>query len=323
MVNYSVNDKMFWQDVGDKSKYIRRYEGNPLIDLENSEFWHVYNSAIVIKDGKYIGVFRCDDESGKPDLFMGYSKDGIKWVIEKESIVFKNRDGSLFTYPYAYDPRVAEIDGVYYIIFCADIQGPSIYIAETVDFKNFKMLPSGFLPFNRNGALFPEKISGKYIMLSRPHPCGTAYGNIWISESEDLIHWGNHKLVMKNFYLGDNYWEKVKIGAGPIPIKTKEGWILIYHGVQSTCNGLNYSVGVALLELNDPSKVLKRAGRYLLTAEKDYEKTGFTPNVCFPCSALCNSKGQVTIYYGVADTNMAIAFTTVDKLLEFVDKYNR
>ena len=160
-------------------------------------------------------------------------------------------------------------------------------------------------------------------MLSRPHPCGTAYGNIWISESEDLIHWGNHKLVMKNFYLGDNYWEKVKIGAGPIPIKTKDGWILIYHGVQSTCNGLNYSVGVALLDLNDPSKVLKRAGRYLLTAEKDYEKTGFTPNVCFPCSALCNSKGQVTIYYGVADTNMAIAFTTVDKLLEFVDKYNR
>ena len=117
---------------------------------------------------------------------------------------------------------------------------------------------------------------------------------------------------MKNFYLGDNYWEKVKIGAGPIPIKTKDGWILIYHGVQSTCNGLNYSVGVALLDLNDPSKVLKRAGRYLLTAEKDYEKTGFTPNVCFPCSALCNSKGQVTIYYGVADTNMAIAFTTTN-----------
>lgn len=323
MVDYGVNDKMFWQDTSDKSKYIWRYENNPIIDLENSEFWHVYNSAVVIKDGKYTGVFRCEEKNGRPDLFMGYSNDGVNWDIETERIVMYNEDGSVFTYPYAYDPRVVGIDGVYYIIFCADIQGPDIYIAKTTDFKRFDMIPTGFLPFNRNGSLFPEKIDGKYYMLSRPDPSGTSYGNIWISESEDLVHWGNHKLVMKNFYLGDNFWERIKIGAGPIPIKTERGWILIYHGVQATCNGLNYSIGVALLDLNDPSKVLKRADRYVLTAEKDYERCGFTPNVCFPCSALCNSKGQVTIYYGVADTNMAIAFTTVDKLLEFVDKYNK
>lgn len=323
MVDYSVNDTMFWQDTKAKDKYIWKYDKNPLIDIEESGFWHVFNSAVILKDGQYIGVFRCEDRCGKPDLFMGYSRDGIKWDIETTAITFYNVDGSIFTYPYAYDPRVVEIDGVYYIIFCADIQGPSIYIAKTTDFKRFEMIPTGFLPFNRNGALFPEKIDGKYLMLSRPHPCGTSYGNIWISESDDLIHWGNHKLVMKNFHLGDNFWEKVKIGAGPIPIKTEKGWLLIYHGVQSTCNGLTYSIGVALLDLHDPSKVLKRADRYLLCADQPYECMGFTPNVCFPCSALCDTKGRITIYYGIADTNMAVAFTTVDKLLEFVEKYNR
>ena len=161
-------------------------------------------------------------------------------------------------------------------------------------------------------------------MLSRPSDSGhTSFGNIYISESYDLIHWGNHKLLMKNFHLGDNFWERIKIGAGPAPIKTDKGWLLIYHGVQATCNGLNYSIGVALLDLNDPTKVIKRADRYLLTAEKDYERIGFTSNVCFPCSAIVDKKGNIAIYYGVADTNMAIAFTTIDKLLEFVDKYNR
>jgi beta-1,4-mannooligosaccharide/beta-1,4-mannosyl-N-acetylglucosamine phosphorylase len=184
------------------------------------------------------------------------------------------------------------------------------------------MLPNNFLPFNRNGVLFPEKVNGKYLMLSRPSDTGnTPFGNIYLSESPDLLYWGNHKLLMKNFH-ANNYWERIKIGAGPAPIKTDEGWILIYHGVQATCNGFTYSMGVALLDLEDPSKVLYRGNRYLLTPEKDYERTGFTDNVCFPTAALVDDEGHVSIYYGVADTNMAIACTTVDKLLEFVKKFD-
>lgn len=126
---------------------------------------------------------------------------------------------------------------------------------------------------------------------------------------------------MGNFH-NECYWERIKIGVGPTPIKTEEGWLLIYHGVQSTCNGYTYSMGVAWLDLENPSIVKYRANRYLLAPEENYEITGFIPNCIFPCSALTDSNGRINIYYGVADTNMAVAHTTVDKLLAFVKKYN-
>lgn len=322
---YKMNDGMLWEENplgADDDSYIWRYSGNPLFDLKKrKDFWHIFNSATVIVDGKYIGVFRCEDKTGRPDLFLATSEDGVNWDIETTPIVLHNPDGSIFTYPYAYDPRLVKLEDAYYVTFCADIEGPSIYTAKTTDFKHFEMLPNTFLPFNRNGVLFPEKVNGKYLMLNRP--CADKTGHIYLSESPDLLYWGNHKLLMKAFH-NENYWERIKIGSGPAPIKTDEGWILIYHGVQETCNGLTYSFGVAVLDLDDPSKVKYRGSRYLLTPEVgyDYETIGFTPNVVFPCTALADSQGRVAIYYGAADTNMAIAFTTVDKLLEFAKKYN-
>lgn len=322
---YKVNDGMFWEEnPQNNDSPIWRYSGNPLFDISNDEhFWHICNSATIMLDGKYIGVFRCEDKTGNPDLYLGRSEDGVHWTLETTPIVFHKRDGSRFEYPYAYDPRLIKIEDAYYVVFCADIEGPSIYTAKTHDFKYFEMIPNNFLPFNRNGVLFPEKVNGMYLMLSRPSDDGnTPFGNIYLSESPDMLYWGNHKLLMKNFHTGYNYWERVKIGAGPAPIKTDEGWILIYHGVQKTCNAMTYSFGVAVLDLDDPSKVKYRADRYLLTPEEIYERVGFTDNVCFPCAALVDSQGKVTIYYGVADTNMAIAFTTVDKLIDFAKKYN-
>ena len=320
---YKENDGMIWEDAPNKDSYIWRYSKNPLFNIKNSEyFWHICNRAVVMVGGSYVGVFRCENKSGTPDLYVGKSENGVDWDLQTNPIVFYNADGSVFEKPYCYDPRLIKIDGVYYVVFCADIEGPSIYIAKTVDFKRFETIPTGFLPFNRNGVLFPEKINGQYVMLNRPSDSvNTPFGNIYISYSSDLVYWGNHKLLMKNFH-NQAYWERIKIGAGPTPIKTEEGWIIIYHGVQATCNGFTYSMGVALLDLYDPSKVIARANRYLLSPEEIYEVTGFTPNCIFPCSAITDSNGKIAIYYGVADTNMAIAFTTVDKLLEFVKKYN-
>ena len=320
---YKENDNMIWENAPDENCYIWRYSKNPLFDLKKLDhFWHICNSATVMVGGKYVGVFRCENASGTPDLYVGKSDDGANWELQTKPIVFYNKDGSVFEKPYCYDPRLIRIEGVYYVVFCADIEGPSIYIAKTTDFSYFEMIPTGFLPFNRNGVLFPEKINGQYAMLNRPSDSGnTPFGNIYISYSNDLVYWGNHKLVMKNFHR-EAYWERIKIGAGPTPIKTDEGWLLIYHGVQATCNGFTYSVGVALLDLDDPSKVKYRANRYLFSPEEVYEVTGFTPNCIFPCSALVDSKGRVAIYYGSADTNMAIAFTTVEKLLGFVKKFN-
>jgi beta-1,4-mannooligosaccharide/beta-1,4-mannosyl-N-acetylglucosamine phosphorylase len=318
-------ENMFWQKPENEKEYIWRFGGNPLFDIEKSNFWHICNSAVTVKDNKYVGVFRVEEKTGRPMLVYGESADGINWNLEKQEIDLIKEDGTkLVTIrEYCYDPRITKIGNDYYVVFCADIEGPSIYIAKTQDFHTYKVLPMGFLPFNRNGVLFPEKINGNYCMLSRPSDSGnTPFGHIYLSESKDLIYWGKHRLVSKNFDAGYNFWERIKIGAGPAPIKTEEGWLLIYHGVQATCNCWTYSMGVMLLDLNNPAKVLYKAKRYLLTPEKIYERVGFTNNVCFPCAALCDLKGHITIYYGVADTNIAVAFTTVSKLLEFVKKYN-
>ena len=321
---YKANDGMFWlPNPNNDGAPIWRYEGNPLFDMRKyyDKYWHIYNSAAIMVDGKYVGVFRCDKASGKPDLNMAYSDDGIHWTIDDENIQFFNPDGTRFEYPYAYDPRLTKIEDTYYVVFCSEIDGPCIYIAQTKDFKYFEMIPGCFLPLNRNGTLFPEKINGKYVMLSRPFGGGTLGGHIFISDSPDMHYWGNHKLLMRKGYKGA-YWEQDKIGAGPAPIKTDEGWVLIYHGVQHSCNGLIYNVGVAVLDLDDPSKVKYRANRFLMTPTELYETTGFVPNVLFPCAALADSQGRVTIYYGAADTTLGIAFTTVDNLIEFAKKHN-
>lgn len=319
-----MKKSFFWVKPSNDEDYIWRYEKNPIIDLSKIDYWHVFNSAIVYEDGIYHCLFRVETKDGCPRLVAGKSLDGLNFEFG-QPVDFKNPDGSAFVYSYAYDPRLVKINGRIFAIFCADtFGGPSTYIAETKDYINYTVLPCGFLPYNRNGVLVPEIIDGKYFMLNRPCSMGmTDSGEIFISESEDLIHWGNHKRLIRKFEEKyKNFWERIKIGAGPAPIKTKEGWLLIYHGVQGTCNGWTYSIGVALLDLKDPTKLLAKGSRYLMTPETIYERTGFCPNVLFPCTALNDEEGHITIYYGAADTNIGIAFTTVDKLLAWVKKYN-
>jgi beta-1,4-mannooligosaccharide/beta-1,4-mannosyl-N-acetylglucosamine phosphorylase len=215
---------------------------------------------------------------------------------------------------------LVKIEDAYYITWCDDMRGASIGLGRTRDFKAFTRLPNPFMPYNRNGVLFPRKVKGKYLMLTRPSDSGhTPFGNIYLSESPDLTHWGNHRFVMGNG--GKGWWQGTKVGAGPIPIETKRGWLLFYHGVSGTCNGFVYSMGAALLDLDDPSKVILRTGDYLLTPEKPYETTGFVPNVIFPCACLSEAgTGRIVIYYGAADTYTAIAFTQLDELLAHLEK---
>ena len=155
-------------------------------------------------------------------------------------------------------------------------------------------------------------------MLSRPSDSGhTPFGDIFLSESPDLTYWGRHRKVMSKGAAG--WWQDVKIGAGPVPIETTEGWLLFYHGVVGTCNGLVYSMGAALLDRDQPSKVLYRCRDYLLTPEEPYETVGFVPNVVFPCAALHDAAtGRIAIYYGAADTHVAVAYTYADELIRYI-----
>ena len=159
-------------------------------------------------------------------------------------------------------------------------------------------------------------------MLSRPSDTGhTPFGDIFYSESPDLEFWGHHRHVMAPSDFEKSAWQCCKIGAGPTPIETSEGWLMFYHGVHRTCQGYNYSFGAALLDLNEPWKVIARTGPYLLHPETLYECTGDVPNVCFPCAALHDPEtGRVTVYYGCADTVVGACFGYIDEIIEFTKK---
>lgn len=294
-----------------------RYSKNPiiprdLIPCSNS----IFNSAVVPYQGEFIGVFRIDDKRRKQRLHVGRSKDAINWEIENEPIQFKGGNEEISEFVYGYDPRVCWIEDRYYVTWCNYYHGATIGMAYTYDFKDFYQMENSFLPFNRNGVLFPRKINGKYAMFSRPSDnAHTPFGDIFYSESPDLVHWGCHRHVMK----AEGGWLYTKVGAGPIPIETTEGWLLIFHGVATSCNGMTYSFGAALLDIDKPWKIRYQAEPYILNPRELYECVGDVPNVVFPCATLHDAEtGRIAIYYGGADTVVCLAFTQVDELIDFI-----
>ncbi|WP_234124717.1 glycoside hydrolase family 130 protein [Clostridium hydrogenum] len=312
---------MPWQDKpADCNHVIWRHDANPIIDWNPTDkLARVFNSAVVPWEDGFIGVFRAEGRNGKPQLFLGTSKDAVKWDLADEQIHWKDEEGKPYEPNYSYDPRLVKVEDDYYIIWCTDFGGASLAIGKTRNFKEFTRLENPFIPFNRNGVLFPRKINGNYLLLSRPSDSGhTPFGDIFLSESPDMKYWGKHRRVMTKGGI-NSWWQSVKIGGGAAPIETSEGWILFYHGVSSTCNGFVYSFGAAILDRENPSKVLYRTRDYLLTPEKPYETTGFVPNVVFPCAALADADtGRIAVYYGAADTYLALAYTTVDELVEYI-----
>ncbi|MDR0933046.1 MAG: glycoside hydrolase family 130 protein [Victivallales bacterium] len=295
-----------------------RYSKNPIISRHQVRGGNsIFNSAVVpFKDG-FAGVFRIDDQGLAMTLHAGFSSDGITWDIREEAIQFKNLYGDCGKYTGGYDPRVVFIEDRYYIVWCNCHNGSTVALGYTFDFQEFFQLPNAFPPFNRNGVLFPEKINGHYALLNRPSDnWHTPYGNIFYAESPDLKFWGMHREVMKTV---QGSWQECKIGAGPIPIKTSEGWLLFYHGVVERCNGFVYSFGAALLDLNEPWKVIARGRQYLLSPQMPYECVGDVQNVTFPCAALCDAQtGRIAVYYGCADTVTGLAFCRADEVIDFI-----
>ena len=307
-----------WEDQPkDGNKVVWRSNRNPiiprdLIPCSNS----IFNSAVVPFDEGFAGVFRVDNKSREMRIHAGKSKDGINWELENEPIDFIYDNEEVGISEYKYDPRVVKIEDRYYVTWCNGYHGPTIGVGYTDDFESFYQLENAFLPFNRNGVLFPRKINDKYVMLSRPSDNGhTPFGDMFLSESPDMVHWGCHRHVMST----TEGWQSTKIGAGPVPIETNEGWLLIYHGVLTSCNGFVYSMGAALLDIDEPWKVKYRTKPYILSPQKQYECVGDVPNVVFPCAALHDpDTGRIAIYYGGADTVTSLAFTTAEKLIKFV-----
>jgi len=312
-----------WEDrPNGSSAVVWRSSRNPIIarDLlprSNS----IFNSAVVpFRDG-FAGVFRVDDTTRAMTLHAGRSVDGVSWELDSDPIAFEQADARVREiqqpFVHAYDPRVTRLEDRWYVTWCNGYHGPTIGIGYTLDFERFTQLDNAFLPFNRNGVLFPRRIGDRYAMLSRPSDGGhTAFGDVFYSESPDLVHWGRHRHVMAPIPWT---WQSTKVGAGPTPIETDEGWLVIYHGVLTSCNGFVYSMGAALLDLDEPWKVVARGRDYLLSPQVLYEQVGDVPNVFFPCAALVDAAAdRLTIYYGGADTVVCMAHGLLSEVIEFV-----
>ncbi len=243
---------------------------------------------------------------------IGRSKNGIDFNIEKKPAMFPGNEYERFGIE---DPRITRIGEKYYISYIAvsDITGISVCLASTTDFIKFTRHGVIFMPDNKDVSIFPEKINGRYYALSRPASGEFGIRDMWISESTDLMCWGNHTRLMGT---RKEYWDNGRIGGGAVPFRIKEGWLEIYHGA-SIDN--RYCLGAVLLDADNPCKVVARSEKPILSPEMDYEQKGFFGNVIFTCGVL-HEEGRVKIYYGAADTCIAyaeISFADIIKQMKF------
>ena len=253
--------------------------GEHLIDVSS-----VFNPGAVKVGDNYHLMVRVQNRGRETFLMMADSKDGINFKV-REEIVFLNGIEEIQDKIYhLYDPRITCIENIFYIMFAIDMkQGCRLGLAKSKNLKTFKFMGIVSKEDNRNGVIFPEKVGGEYIRLERPNITslnGIATGNcICLSKSTDLLNWNQTtEVIFGNMH----FWDEI-IGSGPPPVKTQNGWILIYHGVATHFSASNiYQAGVLLLDLEEPSKVISRSKYNILEPREDYELLGQVPNVIFP-----------------------------------------
>jgi predicted GH43/DUF377 family glycosyl hydrolase len=271
-------------------------------------------------NGQYLLLVRVEDRRGFSHLCAARSNNGITdWIIDQKP--------TFEPWPEKYpeeiwgmeDPRVTWIEdpGLWVITYTAYSQaGPLVSLATTTDFHNFERLGPVMPPEDKDAAVFPVKFKGRYAMLHRPVAMFPGAGaHIWISYSPDLKHWGDHQLVIPAKRGG--WWDANKIGLAPPPLQTPEGWLILYHGVRQTVSGSIYRLGLALLDLDDPTRVLRRSDRWVFGPDASYEREGDVDGVVFPCGWIAQGD-EIKLYYGGADTCVALATGNLSDLLEFV-----
>ncbi len=295
---------------------LTRYEGNPILTPEMMPFpcYTVMNAGVTRFEGDVLLMLRVESCERMTKFYIARSKDGIHFDVNPEPINYEFPDAELFG-TNMFDTRITEMDGVYYIFHARWTRlGCMINLATTTDFVNYKKIYHS-LPANRNAVLFPEKINGNYARLERPQDINGS-GRIWYSESPDLQYWGNSMPVD----LPILSWSERKSGPGAIPVKTKEGWLEIYHATCFTASTENYYLGVCLLDLEQPWKIISAPKSFILAPEKAYECMGQTPNVVFAGGGCLMDDDTYYLYYGGADTRMCLAKTSITELLEFCRK---
>jgi predicted GH43/DUF377 family glycosyl hydrolase len=300
-----------------------RHPTNPILDA--SGWPHTVNvvfnpGAVLLPDGTTLLLCRVEDRRGISSLWVARSADGLgDWQIDPTPLL--HADGN--THPSetwgAEDPRIVWLDdlGKYAITYTAySPTGPAVSLALTTDFHTCERIGVVIPPEDKDAALLPRQYGGRWLMLHRPR---TGLGSdIWLSESPDLIHWGRHRLVLAA--RKGAWWDANKIGLGPPLIATDRGWLMLYHGMRQTAAGCLYRLGLALLDREDPGRVLQRGDEWIFGPRESYERQGDVGDVVFPCGATIGSDGDtLNLYYGAADSCVALATGRVSELLRWLE----
>jgi predicted GH43/DUF377 family glycosyl hydrolase len=295
---------------------VNRYKGNPILTRDDVPYdvVTVHNAAVTMHENEYYMVFRSHQRNGRSILGLARSADGFEFEVDPEPFMKPATEGVFAEYE-AYgveDPRISCIEGEYWMSYSAySKHGVRIGLAKIIDFKRIERYSLITEADYRNVVLFPEKINGLYVRLDRPHSEISPWA-IWISYSPDLRYWGDSKLIMNPVTY---HWDEMKIGPGAPPIKTKEGWLNIYHGVFPTMDGSVYRLGVALHDLNHPDKIIGVADNWILEPEEPYELVGYVHNVVFTCAAVPYVDDHLILYWGGADTVMCAGTVKINDLV--------
>ena len=301
-----------------------RYKKNPILKAEDWPYPinSVFNAgATLLPDGTTLLLCRVEDRRGLSHFCAARSANGIDdWKIDLQPTLLPDPDN----YPEELwgieDPRITFVPELkkYVIVYTAYTRdGPGVALAMTEDFKEFERFGVIMPPEDKDAALFPIRIDGNWAMIHRP--MSPARAHMWISYSPDLKNWGKHVLMM--IARKGAWWDANKIGLSPPPIKTQAGWLVIYHGVKQSCSGCIYRLGLALFDLKNPAICLKRGTEWMFAPVESYELHGDVGNVVFPCGYTIAPDGDtINIYYGAADTCIALATGSIRGMLKWLEK---
>jgi predicted GH43/DUF377 family glycosyl hydrolase len=244
-------------------------------------------------------------------LRLARSRDGHSFAVDEKPTIVPDRPAEAYGIE---DPRITELDGVYYITYkSVSSHGITQGLATTRDFQTFQKHGIILPPENMDAMIFPARIGNRYAALHRPFPCLIGEPSIWVAYSEDGLHWGDHRFLAGESPGG---WESGRIGGGAVPFMTQRGWLEIYHGATPDNH---YSLGAMLLDADKPDRVIARSSQPIMEPEAAYEVSGFVPNVVFTCGAIVDGD-RLTIYYGAADTVIAGAEVSVSQILADLDR---
>jgi predicted GH43/DUF377 family glycosyl hydrolase len=298
-----------------------RFEQNPIVTAAG---WPhsvnaVFNPAVARFEGKTLLLARVEDRTGVSHLGVACSADGLTgWTIDADRSFGPDLDSFAERFGIE-DPRITQIGEDYLIVYTGfSGRGPLVCLAATRNFRGYERRGVLLPPENKDAALFPEQIGGRWALIHRPVTTAPRQtGEIWLSWSPDLEHWGGHTLLLGTGDAG--HWDAEKIGLGPPPLATPQGWLLLYHGVRVTAAGSIYRLGLALLDRERPDRVLARSREWIFGPEAPYERRGDVDNVVFPCGWLLLDDGDtIRIYYGAADTSVCVATASLSALLDWL-----